>query len=296
MHVHEKEIDEIINSLFNKFNIYSINKDYISNLVFSLINKKRNLDCIIIDTSDYRYDTNPCLYIFFKSQNYLYYKIVRKAIEDMDVLLLLINDKKSIVELILKKLNVDPSKAEDYIIDSLEHYDGKILYSIFFVRYVKSRIKGISNKNLEIPMIEIEEQEVTQFADVVKENSIDTKISRRKSCDDINDNLYEQCMKKCNHVKGTFCKDDFIDLVINSAIFVDIQLYEEKFRIYYMMRFGYMNETFYSREEISSITGISIVNILEYEMKVIEKLKSYVNNLFDGYENYILKKTIIVDE
>lgn len=307
MKITKKEIDEVISSLLKKFSVYELSEDYITNLVISLINQKKNIDGNIIDISDFKNDLNPRFYISFKIQKYLYYSLVLKARDDVDVLIQIVEDKRRIASLVLKKLKCDSNKSEDLIMDSLEFYDGSVTFDLFLTEFIMAKIKGISFeekqkasslagdkveelKKDEKPVINLvsSENKLTENISLESEEALETDVLE----DIIKETLYDKCKNKCENIKGTALIDEFIKFVLMSDLINIIDCYSQEFKVYFMMRFGLMNEYFYTRDEIAAIAEIDILAIIDYEREVINRIREFMNNSFINYEDYIIKRKI----
>lgn len=290
------DYDYLLSNLKSKFNLYEmIDDSYLTNLLDCLMNDGKYED-LIIEVSN-NSDMNPLFYIGFKIQSYIYYKICRNIEDDMDLLLSLVEDKKRVVSLILRKFKIDDfSKIDDYIMNAALLYTGEESFDSFLTRYVMCSIKGTEfNVSKEV------------VSKVIVEDELDTKKKKKKkkkankeglvvSDDNVNSkkevevSLMDKIVSKCREVKGTYVRDSFIDMVLLSNILDNLDTENELYRVYFLMRFGLLNDTYYSRDEISNIALVSLEEIINIERDVLNRLREYLNSRVTKYEEYILSK------
>lgn len=146
--------------------------------------------------------------------------------------------------------------------------------------------------------VQIEDTEVIQeFADrqdtvceVVSEDIIDIieesipEIKEEKT-------WYRKCLDKCEENFGTGEKDSFVTMVLMSDLVDKVTTIEdESYKIYFLMRFGLMNDSFYTREEIALVMDVPLECVIKYERYTLSTLREYINRVVNNYEEYILRK------
>ncbi len=324
----KKDYEYILSSLTKKFSLYDfITQEYLINMLDSLMDSGTFEDLTIL-YDDAKNDVNPLFYINFKIQNYLYYKICKLCEEDIEVLLSLVEDKRRVINLIFRKMKVeDDSKLDDYVMSIASLYNGMESFDSFITRYIMAQIKGVpftmeksasasttSDKLEEVPKDKkkkkkkktTEKMKIIVVEKVVPSTSslpdADLKVLEPVILEEQNDlipdnvqilqvSLYQKCLEKCEYIKGSLNKDGFIEMVLMSDLVNTISLLnDEAYKIYFLMRFGLMNSSFYSKEEIASIMECNILDIIEYEKKVIVDVRNYYNRALSSYESYILTK------
>lgn len=289
------EFDSLLSSLRNKFSLYHFISD---DFLINLLTKLRDTGCyenLYISKDELTKDMNPLFYIGFKIQNYLYFKICSLCEDDIDVLLTLIEDKRRIANLVFRKLKVeDTSKFDDYIVTVASLYKGVESFDSFLTRYIMAQIKGIP--------FEIEKTStVVEIENDVEDNKKKKKKKKKEKNNKNNINKLEEvavqrtisdiCFERCSKQLGTGIKDRFIDMVLLTNLVNSIEFdLDEKYKLYFMMRFGLLNDSYYTREEIAIILEIDIRNVLNFEKDTITKVRDYYNGLVNSYEDFILKK------
>lgn len=288
MFFNKEEYENLFYSLNKKFFLYSfITEEYIKEILDELMLNGSYKSIQITDNLS----TNPLFDISFKIQTYIYLEICKLCENDVDVLLSLVEDKRRIVNLVLRKLKVDDnSKLDDYIMECTTLYNGKESFDSFLTRYVMSSIRGV-------PFII--ENKIDNTKEEEKKEEVNTKKNKKKKKKQKNINVvtenkvievnresyYDQCFNKCISFKGSAIKDEFINWVLLSDLVNFVQNYDdEKYKIYFLMRYGLMNDSYYSREEIAMVMQLPLVDIINYERKTINDLKTYINNSFMEYE------------
>ena len=286
--------ESLLSSLRNKFSLYNfIDDDFLSNLLTQL----RDTGCyenLKISKDELNKDMNPLFYIGFKIQNYLYYKICSLCEDDIDVLLSLIEDKRRIGNLVFRKLKVeDTSTYDDYVVNAAILYRGRESFDSFLTRYIMAQIKGIpfeldKNSNEAIPDNK-EELSNKKKKNKKKANNINENVSKTKEV--IQKMMYEIVLDKCSKCLGTGHKDKFVDMVLLTSLVDSIQfISDENYKLYFLMRFGLLNHSYYTREEIAMMLDIDIREVLNFEKDIISKVREYYNSLVNNYEEFILKK------
>ncbi len=340
----KQDYEYMLNSLTKKFRLYDfIDQNYLINMLDSLMNNGTYED-LTISVDEATKDMNPLFYITFKIQNYLYYKICKLCEDDIEVLLNLVEDKRRVINLIFRKMNVeDDSKLDDYVMNIASLYNGSEAFDSFITRYIMSQIKGVpftmekntsvsvtSDKVEDVPkdkkkkrkkkkekigIIVIEKvisstapAPVSIASDLVEPNALVGEslsvpfeepvvlVEEDDKTPIINASVpqvsfYQKCMNKCDSIMGTFKKDSFIEMVLMSDLVNTFSfLQDERFKLYFLMRFGLMNDSFYSKEEIANILECNILDVIGFEKGVIVEIRNYFNRAFNSYENYILSK------
>lgn len=368
----KQDFEYLYNSLSKKFSLYDfIDDNYLNSLLNSLCNTG-SFENLTITKEEISSDVNPLFYLGFKIQNYLYYKVCKLAEEDIDILLVLVEDKRRVVNLVFRKLKVeDTTKLEDYIMNVATLYNGEEAFDTFLTRYVMSSLKGVS---FEMVRKTKEEKEPEKIVDTSKKKKKKKKDKKNKgsslvaekpkkeddvvfvsveesslnkdfirgtgvSCDsagtegiieevnepdtmeatndwdtgvvlvedscckseEVSDILevveevgyFDKVVEKCNLIKGTAIRDNFIGMVlmcdlVDKISFVD----DECYKIYFLMRYGLMNGSFYNREEVAMICEISLEEVISYERRTINYLRNYLNQVVNNYEIFLLCKNV----
>ncbi len=313
----KQDYEYLLDNLTKKFNVYEfIDKNYLICLLDGLMNDGYYEDlCLQIENKS---TINPLFDIGYRISSYLYFKICKRSIDDIDVLLTLVEDKRRVINLILNKMKVDKSdKIDDYVMEIASLYDGNESFDQFITRYIMCDIKGVSftvskpvieekkaleeepkkkkkskkkkNKHEKINIQIINSASVKE--EVVEENSTDTVVFEDDSVMPIiEESLYDKCLKKCNSGVGTGSVDEFINYVLMTDIIDKVRCMDEVYNIYFLMRYGLLNGSYYTREEISDIMDISLEEVINLERKTIIMVKEYLNRAVNDYERYLLTK------
>lgn len=307
------DYDYLLNSLSKKFILYEfIDNDYLIDMLVSLMNNGCFED-LRVSSEDLSKDMNPLFNISFIIQNYLYYKICKLCEDDIEVLLTLIEDKRRIINLVLRKLKVeDNTKIDDYIMEVASLYNGVESFDSFVTRYVMATVKGIKFEVEKAPLLSaIKELEITDKKHKkskkkkTKNKTLESEKLRNTYSNDFVDGLdnnineynevsfYDKVLEKCNSYRGTAEETEFIKLVlkcdlVNKIAFED----DECYKMYFLMRYGFINGTYYSLEDVALICEISILQVITYEKNTIQYLRNCLTNIVDGYEKYLLIKSV----
>lgn len=321
----KQDYDYLFDTLSKKFVSYGfVDSNYIINLLDKLMNDGV-FEGIDLRNTEISTDMNPQFYINFKIQNYLYYKICKSCEEDIDLLLALVEDKRRVVNLIFRKLKIDDSsKVEDYIMNAALLYNGVEAFDTFITRYVMATARGIpfeverkvvddkpkaldedigskkkkkkkKNKTKVIPGDKLDEEIDISQKIIVNENQehhdVPLEMVREEKIEENILSLYDIVVEKCKTISGTGIKDNFIQFVLMSDLFEVVESCEdEKYKLYFLMRFGLLNETYYNRSEIADIMECQLLDVIELERYTISYLKSYLNRTFINYEECILNR------
>ncbi len=299
----KQDYEYLLNSLSKKFTLYEfIDNNYLSNMLDNLMSNGCFED-LKISSEALSKDMNPLFNISFRIQNYLYYKICKLAEEDIDVLLTLVEDKRKIVILVFRKLKIDDfSKVDDYIMEIVSLYNGVESFDSFVTRYVMSAIKGVKFEVERVPIV-CSTKEMDKADKKKKKNKNKVKKNKDGSifCDSTKSDkvkihevsYYDRIVQKCNLYKGSALKDNFIEMVLKCDLINEISFVDnEYYRVYFLMRYGLINETYYSIEEVSRICDISLEDVLSYERLTVEYLRNYLNRLVSDYEKHLLIKSV----
>lgn len=335
MFINKQDYESLYESLSKRFSLYNfVDGNYIIELLDSLAQTGR-FDLIDITNDSKRNEMNPLFYINFKIQNYLYLKICLLSLDDIDILLALVEDKRRVVELIFRKLKIeDKSKLDDYIMNAAALYNGSDSFDSFLTRYVMAMIRGTpfdverTTKASEVKVVEDDNKQkkkkkkkknkgqvVTQ--EVVKplvgdaplecndshlaeQNLSENDFNRQEVIPpqkidepgqvDARLSHYEKVLEKCRDSKGTGNKDSFVEMVLLSNLLDKV--YEsdnDLYKIYFLLRYGLMNESFYTINEIALLLEKEIDEVIGYERITIKNLKEYLTRTFNLYEEIVLK-------
>ena len=100
---------------------------------------------------------------------------------------------------------------------------------------------------------------------------------------------YQRCLSKTKNIVGQEICDDFVRTVINLGIIYLLDYSSDKeFEMYILLRFGFINESFYTIEQIASIIEESIQKVLTYENMVLKTMKDAFDNKLNAYQDKIL--------
>lgn len=309
----KQDYEYLLSSLSKKYSLYNfIDSDYLTNMLDNLMINGYFED-LVLARDDMSKDMNPLFHISFKIQNYLYYKICKLCEEDIEVLLCLVEDKRRIINLILRKMKVeDDGKIDDYIMNIASLYNGAESFDSFVTRYVMAMIKGIpfiveksvTTNNIQSLEVDNNTKSKKKEKKKKKKNKLKEKPLVDEDKDPLVDNsdsldfdkeekllLSDVIFNKCNSCLGSGSKDNFIEMVLMSDLVNSVNnIEDEKFKLYFLMRYGFMNESFYTREEIANILSVELLTIIEYERFTINKLREFMNKVINHYEDYILRK------
>lgn len=306
MFIDTKGINEITSSICDKFKNFNVDftgRSYIMSFVCALNESKSTYDDIDISGFSVSENENPLLAVSFFIQNIIYKKLCVLANTDDDVLLQLVEEKMKIASMPCRKYNFsDNNKKEDFLMEVFSCYDGMESFDNFIIRYFISKIKGVPFKMKEV----VEERTLPVEQNVKsKRNSLKKKKTKvvtgkvesddKKVIESKNDVVidpYSEAKRMCGNRIGSGCLDEFISVCREINLVTSItDNNDNQFKIYVLMRFGYINDSFYTRREIGNITGITFSNILLYEKQIIEYVRGIVNKQLDGYSSYVLNKT-----
>ncbi len=333
MFISKDDYEYLYKSLKSKYGLYDfIDDNYILNMLDTL-KETGKFETIDIVTGCPE-GSNPLFYFSFKIQNYLYYLICKKSEDDVDVLLSLVEDKRRVANLVLKKMNNDDfSKVDDYIMEIALIYNGEESFDSFITRYIMSVIKGVSFEVTKIqvtPKVEVNEEIVKKNKKSKKKKNkgikdgFDIKVIRSNETPTRNDEaseletnicdeskiqelsvipevlteseykeptLYEFVLDVCSRIKGSGIRDSFIDMILSSDLINKIDMLDnQNYKIYFLLRYGLLNDSFYTIEEISSIMKLCISDVLLFERHTIKLLRDYMNRTFDFYQEHMLVK------
>lgn len=105
-------------------------------------------------------------------------------------------------------------------------------------------------------------------------------------------NPFLECQKRVSNIPGTGTIDTFIRACQETKIVGIVESYGSiTYEMYLLLRLGFINKSFYTKEEISNILSLPISEIISYERHTWQEIKSILNNKFNTYEDYILSKT-----
>ncbi len=266
---------EVVNVLIKKFALFDcITEEYIEGFVNAYVNGDGHYDGFDFGNEDCPLDTNPYLFVSFKIQSFIYLKLCRLANEDADILLMLVEDRRKIVNMIGRKLNfTDETKKEDYLIDALLSFNGEESLDTFITRYVMAKIRGVPFVLKEKNIVVKQEQEIPSKGKGKKNKKKIKNVALKPTRID-NSLSYDIDLKGLN---GSLVKDEFVNKVLDTGI-LDLIDYEidKRFTIYILLRFGLLNGTYYSLEDIGTILGDSKLG-LSFEKKMIDLLSKEVN-------------------
>lgn len=324
MIIEKHELKQLINSLVLKFqNFDVISYDYIVDFVNAIINDDKQFDGINIDNLDFKDDMNPQFFIQFKVQNYIYYKLCKLALEDADILLQLVDDKSRVMALICRKLNFeDTSKCEDFIMEAIGLYDASESFDVFLSRYFRTKIKGqdfilkkeenVSNvttcldkkakkkqkkkkrkeKSVVITDIGKKDAEHEVSEEIKEDNSIDESVNKA-SISEIEEEIdvISYATGLCKNRVGSANVDNFVQLCRMVQLIQKIDIKGNlKYGTYLLLRFGYINNSYYDREEISQMLELNILEVINFERYTLRMVKDIINRKVDKYEEYVLSK------
>lgn len=322
MTITNNEKNLIIDSLLKRFKDYEIiTYEYISNFIKAYEDEEPSYDGFDLKLSDYPTDTNPYLYISFKIQSFIYNKLCSLATEDADILLTLVSDKMRIVNMIARKFNfTDETKKEDYLMDALTSFNGDDSIDTHITRYVIARIKGVpyETKKEQITRVEAKKEtvevgktkkgkkkknrEFTNSVPVIVPPVVEEKTQVIESVptpepvvvlepQTKEETAYELCLKNCHLAKGSKEADEFVQTFLNFGTYDLIDYTNNKeYAMYMLLRFGFVNENYYSLREIALITNLSFKNILNFEKYTVEIMRQHLNAKVDYYYKLVTEK------
>ena len=185
-----------------------------------------------------------------------------------------------------KKKNKDKQKA---MISIIETKSKEVVKEVLPIVVNTSTQEEILVEIDEVTQEVIDSQEIV--SEVVSEEVLDNTAV--ESVPEIVEEKtwYQICLDKCGDIVGTGVKDNFITMVLMSDLVDKVTMIEDEgYKIYFLMRFGLMNESFYTREEIALIMNISLDDVIKYERYTLSTLRDYINMAVNNYEEYILRK------
>ncbi len=331
MTISKKEQNEIINATLDKFrDVKIISYEYVTNFLMSIIDGKTAYDGMAIEQEKLKSCTNLIMELKYIIQNSIYHKLCVLSNDDIDILLFLVEDKRNTAKIIMKKMgDTDFAKLEDYLIEAINNFRGDENFNTYLTRYIMAKVRGIpfAFKSNDVKTVKEQIDELSQkkkkgkkvsskgkmanidgdSTEVRDSNDTDSLESVRRDevieedkekggevleQDEINP--YFECIKRCKGIVGTGCKDNLvidaqkIEIVKRMENIADI-FYE----MYLLLRLGYINRCYYTKEEISKILGISIFDVINYERDTWEYIRGQINNQFNRYEKYLLSKVML---
>ena len=314
MTITNNEKNLIIDSLLKRFKDYElITYDYIMGFITAFINEEETYDGMELRIGEYPPDTNAYLFISFKIQSLIYNKLCSLATDDADVLLELVSDKMRIVNMVARKFNfTDEQRKEDYLIDALTSFDGEESIDTYITRYVIARIKGVPYESKKDQEARIESKVVIPetkkdkknkkkknrelkpdkviVPEVIEEVS-EPEVIQPKKEEVKEESAYEVCLKRCSLAKGSKEKDEFVQTFLNFGTYDLIDYSKNKeYGMYMLLRFGFINETYYSLPEIVLITNLDMRTILGFEKYTVEVMRTHLNAKVDYYYKLITQK------
>ena len=138
------EKNTLVSSLLRTFsNFPKFNSEYFLNLLNSIENGQPEYEGINVDISKLENSINPYLYLSSNINNAIYYHLCQLAQEDSDILLELVESKKTEISMICRKYNIiDDNQKESYLIEAINLYDGKESFRLFINHYITFKITG----------------------------------------------------------------------------------------------------------------------------------------------------------
>lgn len=183
MEISKKEQNEIVNSLFEKFSKTEvITYDYIKDFLSAILNDEPKYDIFTLKIPSNESSTNNTMDIKYIIQNNIYYKLCRLTEENIDVLMFLVEDRRSAATLILKKLGItDSSKTEDYLIESFSMFNGDENFNSFITRFIMAKVRGTKfQTKTEIDNARIQEKQDKTVQEVTKKKKKKKKDKRSR--------------------------------------------------------------------------------------------------------------------
>lgn len=313
MVITSKDKNLIIDSLLKKFANYPlITYDYIKGFIEAYENDENTYDGFDLNTKDYPTDTdNPHLYISFKVQSFIYNKLCSLATEDADILLGLVDDKMRIVNMVAKRFNfTDEKKKEDYLMDALTSFTGDDSIDTHITRYVIAKIKGVpyeTKREQELRVKANREQQETAVTKKDKKKKKKNKVVAPEpvvpAVESVQEvvlepvtkveakevSAYDLCLQRCSMVPGSKEKDEFVETFLSLGTYDVIDYKDNKeYTMYMLLRFGMINDTFYSLVEISQICELDLRTILGFEKYTIEVMRKHINEKIDYYYKLVI--------
>lgn len=93
---------------------------------------------------------------------------------------------------------------------------------------------------------------------------------------------------------GTGTPDPLINASSTIHLFTLIQdIEDQNYQMYILLRLGFINNSYFTKEEISTILKLSISNIITYERFTWNIIREAINNKLSNYETYLLTKSSI---
>lgn len=192
-----------------------------------------------------------------------------------------------------KKKNKDKQKAIVSIIETkpkeVETKTKKVIEEVLPISVNTSIQEEIQVEIEEVTQEVVDSQEIV--SEVVSEEALDN--TGEESVPEIVEEKtwYQKCLDKCEDIVGTGIRDNFITMVLMSDLVDKVTMIEDEgYKIYFLMRFGLMNESFYTREEIALVMDVSLEDVIKYERYTLSMLRDYINRAVNNYEEYILRK------
>ena len=270
--------NEIVQLLYENFEKYNVFKEeYIHNFISAILAGKKMYAHMVIDVSDIKETEDISTYLLRKLTNYFYGILCRLAISNQAILTYLLEENYDLVREITQIMQVDEEHVVTYMKFYFCYYDGQMEFKQFLRYYVTNRVKGID----------------IQFPSVV----VDAKKKKTKEkiyVEEVKNNPYLACMELVQGRVGTGEIDSFIQLgnQINIIQYVETNGVVNKER-YLLLRFGYINHSFFTREEIAQILGIDIVEVIDYERELIDVMQQLLTSQMEHYGMNLLSKRFI---
>ncbi len=179
MEISKKEQNELVASISEKFkDSQIITYDYVLEFLNAILSEKTSYDNLPINVEALKRATNSTMEINYIIQNSIYTKLCSLASTEIEALLFLIEDKKSVATMVLRKLGVtDLSKAEDYLIDAFANFTGDENFNTFLTRYIMAKVKGTPFQT----KTEIEAESAKKKAAAIPDTSTKKKKKKKRS-------------------------------------------------------------------------------------------------------------------
>lgn len=315
-----------LNEKFSSFDI--ITPEYIEKFVEAYNNGDNTYDGIDISVDSNSLETNFYLFVSYRIQAVLYRKLCVLANEDVDVLLSLVNDKKRVLKMVCRRFNFNNDEAaENYLMDAIASFDGSESFDSYITRYVIAQIKGVEfvpKSKVVVKPVQASEDETkgkkkkkkkkknkgTSFITISKD-SLKSKqpeetepetavvVVPKKDMEEqpvkeeitINENSpYQMCLVRSKEYVGSREKDEFVETFISMGTYDLLDFSNNvSFAMYVLLRFGFVNDLYYSLPSIASIIGIELKEVLSYERFVADVMKMHINKKIDYFAKLLLE-------